>query len=198
MKFFVEYFLGQFLDNSNYLYSKVFLFLHKNCDTSIYLFIMKFLTLLSLVLVGNLCFSQTTIIKFDSIQKLLTEKSSDKILVINFWATWCGPCVKEIPLFETFQTNNSETVTVKLVSLDYADKVDKVNAFIKRKHLKCDVLLLDEVDGNSWIDKVDPSWGGAIPATIIINPKTGHRKFIEKELKEGDLERLVNEVSLNN
>jgi thiol-disulfide isomerase/thioredoxin len=160
---------------------------------------MKFLTLLlPLVLIVNIGIAQTTVVKFDHIEKLLNDKSSDKILVINFWATWCAPCVKEIPLFETFQANNKETVVVKLFSLDYADKVDKVNAFVKRKQLKCEVFLLDEIDGNSWIDKVDPTWGGAIPATIIINPKTGHRKFIEKELKDGDLERLVNEISLNN
>lgn len=159
---------------------------------------MKFLTLLPLVLIVNIGISQTTVVKFDQVEKLLNDRSSDKILVVNFWATWCAPCVKEIPLFETFQANNKETVVVKLISLDYADKVDKVNAFIKRKQLKCEALLLDEIDGNSWIDKVDPTWGGAIPATIIINPKTGHRKFIEKELKDGDLEKLVSEISLNN
>ena len=159
---------------------------------------MKFLTLLSLVVIVNLGVAQTTIVKFDKVEKLLSEKSSDKVLVINFWATWCAPCVKELPLFEAFQANNKETVMVKLISLDYADKVDKVNAFVKKKQLKSEVLLLDEVDGNTWIDKVDPSWGGAIPATIVVNPKTGQRIFIGKEIKDGDLEKLVREISINN
>ncbi len=60
-----------------------------------------------------------------------------------------------------------------------------------RKNIQSDVLLLDDIDYNSWIDKVDKSWSGAIPATLIFNPRTGKRKFVEKELKEGELENLI-------
>jgi hypothetical protein len=80
---------------------------------------------------------------------------------------------------------------ITLINLDYADKIDIVNAFMKKKNIQSNVLLLDEIDYNSWIDKVDKTWTGAIPATLIINPKTGQRKFIEKELKEGELETLI-------
>ncbi|WP_221409654.1 TlpA family protein disulfide reductase [Pseudochryseolinea flava] len=155
---------------------------------------MKFLTLLPIILLASLASAQTTIVKFDHLEKLLADRTRDKIQIVNFWATWCAPCVKELPIFEQYQQANAGNAHVILISLDYADKVDKVNAFVKKKNLKCEVLLLDETDGNSWIDKVEPSWGGAIPATIIINPKTGRRKFVEKELKEGDLELLVNEL----
>jgi len=198
MTLFVEYFFCHFLEIYNYLYSKVFLCLHKICDTSLYLFTMKFLTLLPIVFWLNFTQAQTPIVKFETIEKVLADRSSDKIIIVNFWATWCAPLVKELPLFESFGAANANKVTVKLISLDYADKIDKVNAFIKRKSIQSEVLLLDEIDGNTWIDKVDHSWGGAIPATIIINPKTGQRKFIEKELKDGELEKLVNEISINN
>ena len=80
---------------------------------------------------------------------------------------------------------------LRLINLDYADKLDKVNEFMVRKNIQSDVLLLDDIDYNSWIDKVDKSWSGAIPATLIINPRTGKRKFVEKELKEGELENLI-------
>jgi hypothetical protein len=60
--------------------------------------------------------------------------------------------------------------------------------------MKAEVLLLDEIDYNSWIDKVDKRWGGAIPATLVINQKTGKRKFIDKELAEGQLEELISEL----
>jgi len=143
-----------------------------------------------------LCSFQTTtaqkaiVVKFDALQKILNTKS-DQIQVINFWATWCAPCVKELPLLEKVNAQKNLNAKITLVNLDYADKLDKVNEFVARKNIQSDVLLLDDIDYNSWIDKVDKSWSGAIPATLIINPRTGKRKFVEKALKEGDLESLI-------
>jgi thiol-disulfide isomerase/thioredoxin len=147
-----------------------------------------------LLLINYHSFGQNVeVIKFDSLDKIIKEKS-DKVQVINFWATWCAPCIKELPYFESLNTAKSVQVNITLISLDFADKLDKVNAFVKRKEITSKVLLLDEIDYNTWIDKVDKSWSGAIPATLIINSTTGKRKFVEKELQEGDLEKLINEV----
>jgi len=134
-----------------------------------------------------------TVIKFEKLESILTAKS-DQILVINFWATWCGPCVKELPLFEALNGKNDPAIRVTLINLDYQDQADKVNAFIARKKIRSEVLLLDEIDYNSWIDRVDPSWQGAIPATLLLNAKTGQRKFIEKEISKGELELYIQEV----
>ncbi len=136
---------------------------------------------------------QTRVIKFDELQKIIHSNSS-AIQVINFWATWCAPCVKELPLFEKLNAQNRENIKITLVNLDFADKLDKVNAFIARKKMNAEVILLDEIDYNLWIDKVDKHWGGAIPATLVINPQNGKRKFIERELTEGELEKLIEEV----
>jgi thiol-disulfide isomerase/thioredoxin len=149
--------------------------------------------LLCLLLASAASAQHAKVIKFDKLQTLIDAKS-DQVHVINFWATWCAPCVKELPLLEKLNAANDPTVKVTLINLDFADKLDKVNAFIARKNIKTDVLLLDEIDYNTWIDKVDKSWGGAIPATLIINPKNGRRKFLDKELQEGDLEKLIAEV----
>lgn len=139
-------------------------------------------------------YAQTaTVIKFDSIQKIL-ESQNGEIQIVNFWATWCGPCVKELPLFENLNKMNSN-IQVTLVSLDFAEDVGKVDAFIKRKKMTSRVFLLDEIDYNKWIDRVDPTWSGAIPATLILNSRTGKRKFVEKELLESDLQKLINEVN---
>ncbi len=121
-----------------------------------------------------------TVIRFDELQKILQTKS-DQIQVLNFWALWCAPCIKELPLLEKLNTENRFNAKITLINLDYADKVEKVNEFIARKNIKSEVLLLDEIDYNSWIDKVDRGWSGAIPATLVFNPKTGKRKFVEKE-----------------
>jgi thiol-disulfide isomerase/thioredoxin len=138
---------------------------------------------------------QATVIKFDRLSSLIDE-NKDRIHVINFWATWCGPCVKELPLLEALTAKDDPAIKVTLISLDFADEISKVNSFIGRKKIRSEVLLLDEIDYNEWIDRVDKSWGGAIPATLFINQKTGQRKFIDKELKDGDLEKVI--VSLTN
>jgi thiol-disulfide isomerase/thioredoxin len=108
------------------------------------------------------------------------EQYADKTLVLNFWATWCAPCVKELPYFEEITTTySSDDVVVVLVSLDFANQIDsRLKPFIEKSQLKSEVILLDDPDQNFWIDQVDPRWSGAIPVTII---KKGERKeFYER------------------
>jgi thiol-disulfide isomerase/thioredoxin len=141
-------------------------------------------------------FSQNArVVKLDKIKEII-EKKSDRIQVINFWATWCGPCVKELPLFEKLNAEARPDLRITLVSmdLDLDPNPEKVHKFISRKNIKSEVLILDEADPNSWIDKIAKEWSGALPATLVINTQTGKRKFVEHELKEGDLEQIISEV----
>lgn len=135
--------------------------------------------------------NEPTIVKFDSLEKLMNE--SGKVRVINFWATWCGPCVKEIPYFEKANQHFvNKNVEITLVSLDFASDVDKVVRFIDRKNIKSKVLLLDEIDYNSWIDKVSEDWTGTIPTTIIIDVQ--NKMYLkEGEMNEDELFKLINE-----
>lgn len=134
------------------------------------------------------------IVEFRQLYEIISS-DSDKIEVINFWATWCKSCVSEIEYFQSLHSSD-DRVNVTLVSLDFADEFkSKVIPFVRSKNLTADVLLLNDLDYNSWIDKVDSSWSGAIPATLIINHKNGKRKFIEKELKEGEIESIIEEIS---
>ena len=134
-------------------------------------------------------------IKLNKLTEIL-ETKSDNIRIINFWATWCAPCVKELPLFEKLNAEAKPGIIITLVSmdLDLDPNPEKVYRFIARKKIQSQVLLLDEKDSNSWIDKIDANWSGALPATIIINQKTGQRKFVEKELHDGDLEKMIAEI----
>jgi thiol-disulfide isomerase/thioredoxin len=152
---------------------------------------------LGLMFTGSTILSpDVQVVKFDALEHLMTRKS-DKIEVINFWATWCKPCIKELPYFQELQKNQPDQVHVTLISLDYAEALnEKVIPFVEKRQLTADVLLLDEIDYNSWIDRVDPSWSGAIPATLIINHQTGERKFLEGELEPGELEQLIRELTI--
>jgi thiol-disulfide isomerase/thioredoxin len=138
---------------------------------------------------------EAQIIRLSDLKKII-ESRSEKIQIINFWATWCGPCVKELPLFEKLTAERRPNVVVTLVSLDLDldPNPEKVYRFITRKNIQSQVLMLDAPDPNSWINRVDTAWSGALPATIIINQMTGERKFIGKELQEGDLEKLLAEI----
>jgi len=137
---------------------------------------------------------QANQIKLKDLQQMI-GKPSEKVQVINFWATWCAPCVKEIPLFEKLNQDNKR-VDVTLVSMDYDldPNPEKVYRFITKKKLQSKVVILAEQNPNDWIDKIDKNWSGALPATLIVNTKTGKRKFIQKELHEGELEKLIEEV----
>lgn len=131
------------------------------------------------------------VIKFDRLDEIIKTEAAD-IKVINFWATWCAPCIKELPYFEALpEQMNERQLSVTLISMDFVEKLDKVNSFMERKDITSEVLLLDEIDYNSWIDRVDPSWSGAIPATLIIDRKTGTRKFIEGELTKEELDTHI-------
>lgn len=134
-------------------------------------------------------------INLKELQQLLTTKG-ERVQVVNFWATWCAPCVKELPLFEKLRLENN-SVDITLVSMDFDLDPDpgKVERFVTRKKLQNKVVILAETDPNSWIDKIDKSWSGALPATLVVNTKTGKRKLVQHELHEGDLEKLITEVS---
>lgn len=138
------------------------------------------------------------IIKFNQLQEIIDDKSHD-IKVINFWATWCRPCIKEIPYFENVNSIYEEDqVKVILVSFDFLEELEKsVLPFIRKRNIQSEVKLLDETDFNAFINKIDPAWSGAIPATLIVNNKSGEHSFFEKEFKKGELKALI-EGYLNN
>lgn len=137
---------------------------------------------------------QAKIVKLPELQNLIAAKG-DHIRVINFWATWCAPCIKEIPLFEKLgQERKDIQITLVSMDLDLDPDPAKVYKFVTRKKLQSQVLILDERDPNLYIEQIEKSWSGALPATIIVNSKTGQRKFVERELHEGELEKLIAEV----
>ncbi|RNI25989.1 TlpA disulfide reductase family protein [Rufibacter latericius] len=137
--------------------------------------------------------------KLPHLQKYLNSKS-DTTYVINFWATWCKPCIEELPSFEALQKQYAgKPVQVVLVSMDFAKDLEKkVVPFVSRHKLQSKVFLLDEPDQNAWIDIVDPSWSGAIPATLLVNNSRKQRIFLEKPITLAQLQDfMTSKFSLN-
>lgn len=139
-------------------------------------------------------FSQKTVevVKFDW-YKQLRKSPNDTTYIVNFWATWCMPCIGELPEFEEFRASHlDEKVKVILVSLDHYKKLDiTVIPFLEKQKIQSEVVLLNEPDYNAWIDKVDRSWEGSIPATVVFNNSTKGYRFHEGELTAGDLEKML-------
>lgn len=108
--------------------------------------------------------------KFSDFEYLL-QKNNDTTYVVNFWATWCKPCIKELPEFEKInQEFNNRKFKMILVSLDFETQLDsKVKPFINEQNIQSEVVLLADTKHNVWIDKVNPEWSGSIPVTVIYN-----------------------------
>ena len=127
---------------------------------------------------------------FDELEPLLYT-DSNKIHVVNFWAMWCAPCIKELPIFENYATQN-KNVEITLVSLDFPKDIEtKLKPFLKKKGISLNVVLLDDPDANSWINKIDRNWSGAIPFTIIFN----HKKRSYHERSFENIEDLKTEIN---
>jgi len=124
----------------------------------------------------------------------LIYTDSDKTYLINFWAMWCAPCVKELPYIEQFAAKHPD-VEVILVSLDFPKDIEtKLKPFLKKKKISSKVVLLDDPDSNTWIDKIDPNWSGAIPFTIMFNKD--ERLFYERSFENlEDLENQINKLN---
>ena len=120
------------------------------------------------------------------------QNNSEKPLVINFWATWCAPCVKELPYFQKLHEENPN-VKVITVSLDFEKQVEgKLKPFLKKKNYTFITTYMADKKFNNWISKVDENWSGAIPATWIINGNKG--VFVEQEFASfEELNQFVNE-----
>lgn len=159
---------------------------------------MKFIITSFLLLSHVSLLAQTVpIIDVNTLEQRL-QAGADTTYVVNFWATWCGPCVKELPYFETLGKNKTnQAFKVLLVTLDFPENLtSKVLPFIRKRELRNEVLMLDEANPNAWIPRISDKWSGAIPATIFVNAEKQIRHFQEGSFKEGELEIKLKELGL--
>ncbi|MEM9001425.1 MAG: TlpA disulfide reductase family protein [Bacteroidota bacterium] len=125
---------------------------------------------------------------FEGLTPLL-HQTDGKTYIINFWATWCKPCVEELPYFEkVYAEQKDNDVEVILVSLDMPSMwKSRLEPFVAEKGLKSRVVILDDPKQNEWIPKIDENWGGGIPATLIYNTKK--RSFFEQGFTYEELKK---------
>lgn len=134
-------------------------------------------------------------VDFDKLKPRL-HFDNDTTYIVNFWATWCKPCVNELPDFEKIAAEfKNQKVKFLLVSMDFPQqKESKVIPFIKEHQLKSEVVLLFDTNANVWINKVSPKWSGSIPATLIYNKD--FRKFHEGSYTYEELKSIIESKKL--
>lgn len=132
------------------------------------------------------------IIRWAQMDSIL-RSGDDSLTVLNFWATWCKPCVEELPHFEKLRKQfASKPVRFIYISLDFASEAKtRVQPFVNRKMQGATVLLLDETDYNQWINRIDPTWGGGIPMTLFFNNPKKIRIFADRQLAEEQLQDIL-------
>lgn len=152
----------------------------------------KLLFLLGFLMVQQLVSAQEIKkLKMDELIKMID--SSKTPLVINFWASWCGPCVREIPWFEkNVAAMADKKIKLVLVSIDFQDDYPKnIQAFAKKNGYHSEIIWLNETNAEEFCPKIDKSWDGSIPVTLMVNNKKNYRQFFAHQLPE---ERLALEL----
>ncbi|SCX88785.1 AhpC/TSA family protein [Nonlabens sp. Hel1_33_55] len=133
--------------------------------------------------------SKTEIVGRDYLTNLINKPATDRVQVINFWATWCIPCVEELPAF--VEIDDKDNIEVILISLDDVENVDElVNPFLVKNNITPTVKLLDDPYAAEWIPMVDQHWDGAIPATLI--QKGSKKMFYNTSFTASELKSEIN------
>jgi thiol-disulfide isomerase/thioredoxin len=133
-----------------------------------------------------------TMIKFSDLSEML-HRQNDTTYLFNFWATWCPPCVTEFPELQKFAAeNNGRKFKLIFISLDFKkDMHTSVAKFVASHNVREPVYLLDEPDYNAWIDRVDSSWEGNLPASLVINNTAHVHKMFPREFTGTTLHEII-------
>ena len=136
--------------------------------------------------------------KIEDVVKSYT-KNNDTVYVVNFWATFCKPCIAEIPDFiRIVKQYEKQKVKLVLVSLDLpAYYPAKIAAFVKKNNYTAKIAWLNETNADHFCPMIDKSWSGSIPSTIVVNNKTGYRKFTEGEMNAAEFEAMIKAAIMN-
>jgi thiol-disulfide isomerase/thioredoxin len=127
----------------------------------------SFLLFCTFLLSGISAYAQSPVYNFEQFEQRI-KQSNDTLYIANFWATWCKPCIEELPHFETAaQHYKTQPVKIILVSMDSKSRTTQVQDFISKNNYTSENFILSAGNPNVWIDKINSSWSGAIPMTVM-------------------------------
>lgn len=149
----------------------------------------RFLLLILLIASLNSLQAQNiSSVKINDLKSMYTK--GDSVYVINFWATFCKPCIEELPYMQSISKKYAaDKVSLVMVSLDIpAWYPTRLQTFVKKNNMKGNIAWLNESNADQFCPVIDKNWSGAIPATLIYNAKTGYKKFVEEQYTPASFE----------
>lgn len=157
------------------------------------------LVLLMMCIAGSTALQAQKIEKWKATQLLnyINDTSGTPVKVVNIWATFCKPCIKEIPFFIKVADQYKEKTSLLLVSVDLPSAYPKaIRKMAREKKFTTPIVWLDETNADYFCPMVSPDWSGSIPATLVVNTSTGFKHFVEEEMTEPELVKII-EAALN-
>ena len=151
----------------------------------------NFLIIFSLFISGFVFGQGVRSVKITEVEKIIQESKTP--LIINIWATWCIPCIEELPYFQKeVEEHLKDSIQLLLVSLDFKEAFPSgITKFINKRKIKARVIWLDETNADYFCPKIDAKWSGAIPATLFINNNAGYRNFVEAQISHEKLKQEI-------
>jgi thiol-disulfide isomerase/thioredoxin len=141
---------------------------------------------------------EVKVMNFDKLQPYL-HRSDDTVYLVNFWATWCLPCRKEMPsIMAVEEKYGNKNFKVLLVSLDFPGQLESnLLPYLAKNNITSQVILLDDPDQNRWINLIDPNWSGELPYTLIYGKDFRESHYGEMSFDQLD-ETIGNKINDNN
>lgn len=159
----------------------------------------RIVLLILFFVVANVQGQEIKSVKITEVEKIIAESKTP--LIVNMWATWCKPCIEELPYFleEVNKYNASkgtaDSIQLLLVSFDFESSFPEgISKFAAKRNINAPIVWLNETNADYFCPKIDAKWSGAIPATLFINNKSGYRNFVEEQISHDQLKEEIKAI----
>jgi thiol-disulfide isomerase/thioredoxin len=147
----------------------------------------------SFLVIGSIASDTPRLVDASDVKEIVASHEGEVVL-LNFWATWCPPCVREFPeLVEVEKEYRGRGVAVISVSIDFPEKLEKeLLPFLEEHQPDFEVYLKKDGDVTVFTRTIDPEWKGTLPATFFYDRQGRSSVKRYSEMTRPEMERILN------